>query len=250
MNFVFEKTAILHSEILPALGMRDLTATDVLNLQAGLMGTWPFSTHLGMFAVQLDALGTKAQADYWVPKAKSFEVIGCYAQTELGHGSDVQNLETTATYDLATGEFVIHTPTLSAAKFWPGDLGKLANHAVVLARLVVKGKSYGMQTFVVRIREAGSHVPLKGVELGDIGPKHGYQNKENGYAIFTHFRVPGSALLARYISVSKEGTVTTQGDPKIAYFTMMFNRIYIIQECHAYLGKSLAIALRYSAYRR
>ena len=33
--------------------------------------------------------------------------MGSYAQTELGHGSDVANLETTATYDMKTDEFVI-----------------------------------------------------------------------------------------------------------------------------------------------
>lgn len=50
------------------------------------------------------------------------EIIGCYAQTELGHGSDVQNLETTAVYDKNTEEFILNTPTVSATKWWIGDL--------------------------------------------------------------------------------------------------------------------------------
>ncbi len=177
-------------------------------------------------------------------------MIGSYAQTELGHGSNVQGLETTATYDIEKEEFVIHTPTLSAAKFWPGELGKVGNHAAVIARLIVRGKDYGPQTFVVQIRSMENHEPLPGVEVGDIGPKHGYQNKDNGYAIFTHLRVPRSALLCRYVSVSKEGQVTMQGDPKVAYFTMMFNRIFIIQEASPYLSRPLAIVFRYSAFRR
>ena len=58
---------------------------------------------------------------------------GCYAQTEIGHGSNVQGLKTTATLDMNTDEFVIQTPSKDATKFWPGDLGVFATHAVVAA---------------------------------------------------------------------------------------------------------------------
>lgn len=60
-------------------------------------------------------------------------IIGCYAQTEIAHGSNVNALETTATFDKATDEFVIHTPSIRAYKFWPGNLGRHATHAVVMA---------------------------------------------------------------------------------------------------------------------
>jgi acyl-CoA oxidase len=65
--------------------------------------------------------------------------MGCYAQTELGHGSDVQSLETTATFDKSTDEIILNTPTISAAKFWPGDLGFVGNYAMVFAKLIVSG---------------------------------------------------------------------------------------------------------------
>ena len=145
---------------------------------------------------------------------------------------------------------MVHTPSLEAAKFWPGDMSKIANHSVVIARLVVKGKDYGPQSFIVHIRDPVTKAQAKGVEMGDVGSKYGYNNKDNAYAIFTSCRVPRSALLARYISVSREGTVTTQGNLKIGYFAMMFIRIYIIQEASFFLAKPLAIALRYSAYRK
>lgn len=61
--------------------------------------------------------------------------MGCYCQTEIAHGSDVQGLQTTATYDKATDEFVIHTPNPRATKWWPGDLGRTANHALVVAQI-------------------------------------------------------------------------------------------------------------------
>lgn len=61
------------------------------------------------------------------------EILGTYAQTEIGHGSDIANLRTTATYDLKTDEFILNTPDISATKWWPGDLGLFANHCVVFA---------------------------------------------------------------------------------------------------------------------
>lgn len=64
--------------------------------------------------------GTDEQQAYWVPKAKNLEIIGCYAQTELGHGTFVRGLETSATYDPSTKEFILNSPSLSAFKFWPG----------------------------------------------------------------------------------------------------------------------------------
>jgi acyl-CoA oxidase len=52
-------------------------------------------------------------------------------------------LETTATLDEKTDEFVIHTPSPTATKYWPGDLGRFASHAIVMARLIVGKKDYG-----------------------------------------------------------------------------------------------------------
>jgi acyl-CoA oxidase len=70
--------------------------------------------------------------------------LGCYAQTELGHGSDVAKLETTATLDKTTDEFIINSPTITSTKFWPGDLGKFSTHAVVFARLIIDDNDYGV----------------------------------------------------------------------------------------------------------
>ena len=66
--------------------------------------------------------------------------IGTYAQTELGHGTFIRGLETTATYDPRTEEFILNSPTLTAFKWWPGGLGKTANYAIVMANLFTQGK--------------------------------------------------------------------------------------------------------------
>lgn len=46
---------------------------------------------------------------------------GCFGMTELGHGSNVMGIETTAVYDPAAKEFVINTPNDDASKFWIGE---------------------------------------------------------------------------------------------------------------------------------
>lgn len=73
-----------------------------------------------MFIPALKNLGTVEQQAEWVPKALELKVIGAYAQTELGHGTFIRGLETTATYDPSTKEFVINSPTITAYKWWPG----------------------------------------------------------------------------------------------------------------------------------
>ena len=90
-------------------------------------------------------------------------MVGCYAQTELGHGSNVAGLETTATLDFKTDEFVIHSPTVTSTKFWPGGMGKWANHAIVFARCCVEENDYGVMPFMVQIRSTEDHTSMAGI---------------------------------------------------------------------------------------
>jgi alkylation response protein AidB-like acyl-CoA dehydrogenase len=64
--------------------------------------------------------GTDEQTSYWKSLMDKHFLIGTYIQTELGHGTFVRGLETTATYDKSTREFIINSPTLTSIKFWPG----------------------------------------------------------------------------------------------------------------------------------
>ena len=93
----------------------------------------------------------------------------CYAQTELAHGSNVQGLETTATYLPDTKEFELHSPSLTASKWWIGGLGRAADHAVVMAQLILSGKKMGPHPFVVPLRDLSTREPLPGRTIGDIG---------------------------------------------------------------------------------
>lgn len=98
-------------------------------------------------------------------------LIGCFAMTELGHGSNVSGLETTATFDEASDQFVIHTPTLTATKWWIGGAAHSSTHAAVFAQLVVLGKQYGTKIFVVPLRDPMTYHILPGINIGDIGKK-------------------------------------------------------------------------------
>ena len=80
---------------------------------------------------------SEEQQKYWMPKILNYDIIGCYAQTELGHGSNVRGLETTATWDPVQKEFEIHSPYLTASKWWNGSLGRSATHAVRATPLLV-----------------------------------------------------------------------------------------------------------------
>jgi len=168
------------------------------------------------------------QAKKWVPLCLSQRITGSYAQTELGHGSDVSSLQTTATFDKEKDEFVIHTPTPKATKWWPGDLGLHCTHAVVFARLIVGKSQYGVLPFLVQLRDRDTFMPLKGVELGDMGPKFGYNSKNNGWAAFDSVRIPRENMLSRFTKVDREGNFSVEGDVRVLYSVMMDIRTQLL----------------------
>jgi len=102
-----------------------------------------------MFAASVQVMSNKEQRDHWMPLLLNHKILGCYVQTEIGHGSNVAKLETTATLDKATDEFVVHSPTTSSTKMWPGDLGYQSTHAVVFARCLVDGNDFGVHAFMI-----------------------------------------------------------------------------------------------------
>ena len=118
---------------------------------------------------------------------------------------------------MKTDEFVIHTPTIRATKFWPGGLGLTATHAIVFAQVIAKGNHYGVLPFIVPIRNLETHVPFDGIEVGDIGSKVGYYSMDNGFLSFNQYRIPRENLLSRYVNVDKEGELDIKGDLRMLY---------------------------------
>ncbi|KAF5571374.1 acyl oxidase [Fusarium phyllophilum] len=164
----------------------------------------PYGLHATMFLKTLEEQGTPTQHKLFLEKARNYEIIGCYAQTELGHGSNVRGLETTATWNHEDKTFTIHSPHLTASKWWIGSLGKAANHAVVVAQLILNGKPYGPHPFVVPIRDMKTHEPLPDIHVGDIGPKFGYNTMDNGFLLFNNVKIPHVNMLNRFSGVDPE----------------------------------------------
>ncbi|XP_072946847.1 acyl-coenzyme A oxidase 1-like isoform X2 [Epargyreus clarus] len=171
--------------------------------------------------------------------------------TELGHGTFIRGLETTATYDPETEEFVLHSPTLTSYKWWAGGLGKTANHCVVLAQMSTKGKCYGIHPFIVQIRDLETHMPLPGIKVGELGPRMGYNTADNGFLAFDHHRIPRQHMLMKNAQVEKDGTyVKAARHEKLTYGTMVFVRVTLVHDAAFNLAKAVTIAVRYSAVRR
>ncbi|XP_070828837.1 peroxisomal acyl-coenzyme A oxidase 1 isoform X1 [Chaetodon trifascialis] len=209
----------------------------------------PLDLHLGMFLPTLLSQATPEQMDRFFMPAWNLQIIGTYAQTEMGHGTHLRGLETTATYDPATQEFVLNTPTISSIKWWPGGLGKTSNHAMVLAQLYTQGNCHGLHAFITPIRDLITHLPLPGIVVGDIGPKFGFSEVDNGYLKLDNVRIPRENMLMKYAKVEPDGTYVKPPSDKLTYGTMVFIRSIIVGHSAEALAKSCTIAIRYSAVR-
>jgi acyl-CoA oxidase len=203
-----------------------------------------------MFLPALMNHGTSDQQAKWISRAWNCNIIGTYAQTELGHGTYIRGLETTATYDPTTKEFVLHSPTLTAYKWWPGGMGHTANYAIVIAQLYSLGKHHGIQPFIVQLRDEETHMPMPGIKIGEIGNKFGMNTVNNGFLAFDNVRIPLDHMLMKNAKVLEDGQFIKPKLSVLTYGTMMFVRVVIIKDMANYLSKAVTIALRYSMVRR
>ncbi|OXU23026.1 hypothetical protein TSAR_016605 [Trichomalopsis sarcophagae] len=210
----------------------------------------PLTLHWVMFIPAIMGQGTVEQQGYWIAKAWSCSIIGTYAQTELGHGTFIRGLETTATYDPVTREFILNSPTLTSYKWWPGGLGQTANYAVVVAQLYTNGECKGIHPFIVQLRDEETHEPLAGIKIGEIGTKLGMNATNNGFLGFDNVRIPREHMLMKNSKVLEDGTYVKAPSDKLTYGTMMFVRVVIVRDIAKYLSKASTIAIRYSVVRK
>ncbi len=208
----------------------------------------------GLFGGAITALGTQRHHEAYLPGVMDLSLLGCFAMTETGHGSDVESLGTTATYDPATDELVVHTPTASDRKDYIGNAAAHGRVAVVFAQLVVDGEQHGVHAVVVPIRnEDGS--AATGVTIGDDGRKGGLNGVDNGRLSFEHVRVPRTNLLDRYGSIDAEGRYSSPiENPKKRFFTMLGTlvrgRVSVAGAAGSATQSALTITTRYALRRR
>ena len=209
----------------------------------------------GLFAAAILHLGTERHHDRWLPDAMSLRLPGAFAMTETGHGSDVASIGTTATYDPATEEFVIHTPFRGAWKDYLGNAAETGVAAVVFAQLVTQGVNHGVHAFFVPIRDPETKAFLPGIGGEDDGVKGGLNGVDNGRLHFDHVRIPRDNLLDRYGQVAPDGTYSSPIDsPGRRFFTMLGTlvqgRVSLDGSAIASSKLGLAIAIRYGTQRR
>ena len=219
----------------------------------------------GLFAGAILHLGTERHHERFLADAASFDLPGCFAMTETGHGSDVAAICTTATFDRDADEFVISTPDRSAYKDYIGNAARDGLAAVVFAQLQIPGADDATDDTAVMSRSActrsssqsvaptGSRAPACTIE--DCGPKGGLNGVDNGRLAFTDVRVPRDALLNRYGDVAADGTYTTPiASTNARFFTMLGTliqgRISVAGGAGSAAQAALAIALRYGERRR
>ncbi|KAL8826624.1 MAG: hypothetical protein Q9191_003688 [Dirinaria sp. TL-2023a] len=217
--------------------------------QFALIISSPFGHNPLMFGPTLKLQTTPEQRAYWMPLVESGRIVGTYCQTELGHGTFLRGLETTATFDSETDEFVIHSPTVTSTKYWPSALGFSASHAVVMAKLITGGKNYGVHPFMVQLRSLEDYKTLPGIETGDIGLRMGFNSTDMGYATFNQVRIPRMHMLMGNAQVQRDGTYVKAAHEKLSYSTMIYTRDRIIHTVAFQLAQAVVIASRYSIVR-
>lgn len=213
-----------------------------------------YGVQFGLWGGSVYFLGSDEQRQEYLPRVASLEFPGCFAMSEVGHGSNVADLETLVRYDAERGVFVLHTPAESARKDWAGNAALHARFATVFAQLEVAGDRQGVHAFVVPIRDEQGQ-PLPGIRVGDSGHKLGLNGVDNGRLWFDQVELPREALLSRYAEVGEDGRYSSPiQSPSQRFFTMLGTlvggRIAVAASGLSAAKLGLTIALRYATTRR
>ncbi|WP_328302323.1 acyl-CoA dehydrogenase family protein [Actinomycetospora sp. NBC_00405] len=213
----------------------------------------------GLFGGAIQALGNAEQHARFLPGVMDLSLPGCFAMTETGHGSDVQSVHTTATYDAATGEFVVDTPTESARKDYIGNAARDGRMAAVFVQLYTgrpgeEAQRHGVHAVLVPLRDDDGAV-LPGVEITDDGHKEGLNGVDNGRLAFRGVRVPRENLLDRYGAVAEDGTYSSSIESENRrFFTMLGalvrGRVSVSGSAVGAASLAQTIAVRYGEARR
>nr|AFQ93694.1 acyl-CoA oxidase 2 [Prunus persica] len=235
--------------ILEAVGSVDVSLAIKMGVQYSLWGGSVLN------------LGTKKHKDKYFDGIDNMDYPGCFAMTELHHGSNVQGLQTVATFDPLTDEFIIDTPNDGAIKWWIGNAAVHGKFATVFAKLMLpthdtKGVSdMGVHAFIVPIRDFETHRTLPGIEIHDCGHKVGLNGVDNGALRFHSVRIPRDNLLNRFGDVSRDGKYTSSLPSINKRFAatlgeLVGGRVGLAYSSVSVLKIAAIIAIRYSLLRQ
>ncbi|CAM9023369.1 unnamed protein product [Wickerhamomyces anomalus] len=208
--------------------------------------------NIHLFGNAIKGNGTDDQIKYWLFERgtmKLRDIYGCFAMTELGHGSNVAQMQTRATYNPDRQTFTINTPDLKATKWWIGGAAHSSNHAVVYARLISKGKDYGVKPFVVQLRDKNFNL-LPGVSIGDIGSKMGREAIDNGWIQFHNVEIPREYLLQKFTKIDADGTVHLTPLEQLSYSALLQGRVTMVLDSFRQGARFITISLRYAIGRQ
>lgn len=208
----------------------------------------------GLFGGSIQQLGTEYHHRKYLPRAAACQLLGGFAMTEIGHGSNVQALETTAVYDSEHQDFIINSPSYSSGKTFIGNAAVDGQFMVVFAQLHIGAANHGVHAFVVPIRDENGQ-PLPGVTIEDNGLKLGLNGVDNGRIWFQNVRVPKTELLNRFAEVTDAGQYRSEIKSNNSRFftmigTLVNGRITMALAANSMAKSALTIAIRYAARRR
>jgi acyl-CoA oxidase len=208
----------------------------------------------GLFGGAVHHLGTRRHHERYLAEIASFELPGAFAMSESGHGSDVQRVRTTATYDPDSQEFVLETPSDEDRKDYIGNAARDGRLAAVFCQLVVGDTPRGVHCLLVPIRDQDGEV-AENVRIEDCGHKLGLNGVDNGRIWFDRVRVPRENLLDRYAQVSAEGEYTSPIESENRRFftmlgTLIQGRISVGGASISAAKSALTIAIRHALRRR
>ena len=207
----------------------------------------------GLFGGAIANLGTERHHREYLPGMADLSLPGCFAMTETGHGSDVQSILTTATYDPETDELVVHSPSPAARKDYIGGAARDARLAAVFAQLVVGEEQHGVHCVLVPLRDESGQ-PMPGVTIGDCGTKLGLKGVDNGRLMFDQVRVPRANLLNKYGDIDDQGRYSSPIESvNRRFFTMLGTlvrgRVTVAAGAGAATRSALTLAVRYGLQR-
>ena len=215
--------------------------------------TIKYGVQFGLFGGAIRGLGTDRHHRKYLEATGKTELLGCFAMTETGHGSNVKDLETTATYDPATQSIVVHTPQYKAGKEYIGN-ALHGSMAVVFAQLIVGEVNHGIHAIIVPYRDKNGEL-LRGIKVEDCGYKMGLNGVDNGRLWFDKVSVPKENLLNKYGDIDENGVyISPIENPNKRFFTMLGalvgGRIAVGTAGNNAAKTALTIAIQYALKRR